>query len=177
MKHKYLKLSLLAISTIFFINLKAQKMRTASESKIIDAPISLVWDVISEVENYHHYANSLHDVKIISGDSLGMVRQCSDNEGNSWQESCTAWEPEKYYTFNVHTHAKDFSLPFKHFEGTWLVEAVGENKTKLTLTFKYKLKHRWIMWLFIKKMKREGRQDILALLDNWEQEIMKRKNS
>ena len=53
-----------------------------------------VWKVISDVANYHEVAPNVDDVKIISGEGIGMVRSCSHGK-DSWTETCSIWEEEK----------------------------------------------------------------------------------
>ena len=71
-------------------SLKGSKMKTLSFRRIVAADKRKAWKVISDVENYHQVASNIDDVKIISGEGEGMVRQCSHGK-DSWQETCTLW--------------------------------------------------------------------------------------
>jgi ribosome-associated toxin RatA of RatAB toxin-antitoxin module len=160
------------LADILILQITAKKMHSFEAERIVDAPANVVWQVISDVGNYHHYTSEgISDVKILEGEGLGMVRQCSNPEGQSWTETCTAWVPGSHYSFNVHTDSENFELPFRHFSGTWKIKPLRDNRTLLKLKFDYEFKYKWFMRFFHEKMKKQGKKDCEELLNNWEQEI------
>ena len=105
-------------------------------SRVVNAPVSTVWPLITDLENYHQVAPNLDAVKVLSTQTRGegVVRSCSHGQ-NSWQETCTLWEEEKMYRFEVDTSAPDYPFPFAKLQGTWEVEAISPNQTRILMEF------------------------------------------
>jgi len=59
-------------------------------SRVVKAPKAKVWQLITDVENYHLVAPNIDKVKILSEQQRGkgLVRACSHGK-DSWQETCT----------------------------------------------------------------------------------------
>jgi len=127
---------------------------------------SQVWDVISDVANYHQVAPNIDGSEIISGEKQGMVRSCSHGK-DSWTETCTLWEEEKQYSFMVDTTAPDYPYPLKSLKGTWIVDELTANESKISMVFEFEYKkdiqnilvHPFMKYKFTKVCK--------ELLDNW----------
>ncbi len=141
--------------------------------RIVEAPDSVVWNVISDVANYHQYADGLTDLNIISGSGEGMVRSCATTDG-LWTETCTLWKPGEQYTFVVDTQADDYPFPFKELEANWLVEKVDERSSRIVLTFQYRFNYRWMQWGFASATHKHLDKGNKVLLDNWAEEIRTR---
>lgn len=140
-------------------------------NRIIAAPQEIVWSVISDVANYHHYAEGLTDVRILSGKGEGMIRACSD-ENATWTETCTNWTDGESYEFDV--NVKDgFPFPFKHFSGIWMVVPVEDESCKLTIDFTYQFDYRWMKWFLNGATRAAIDAGNEQLMDNWEEEILK----
>ncbi len=138
-------------------------------SRVINAPTELVWEVVSDVGNYHEYATGLSNVTIISGTGQGMVRSCSDELG-AWKETCTLWDEGKRYSFQVDT-GSGFPYPFKKMVGTWTVERLDKNFSKIRIQFEYQFPYRWMSWLFSEDTHKVFDKGDKTLLDNWEKAI------
>ncbi len=139
--------------------------------KQITAPKAKVWEVISDVGNYHQYATGLSSVTIVSGKGQGMVRSCSDEQG-SWQETCTAWDEGTSYSFDVDT-GSGFPYPFKVFNGTWTVNDLNGHTSELLISFEYQFPFRWMSWFFNSDTRVAIDQGNQTLVNNWEQAILK----
>lgn len=135
--------------------------------RIMNADTRTVWQVITDVDNFHKVAPNVDQVKIISGKEKGMVRSCSHGK-DSWQETCTLWEDEKRYAFEVDTAAPDYPFPFSYLKGTWEIKALTPGKTEISMEFEvvYQKKiHNILMHPLAKwKYGKTGEK----LLDNWQ---------
>ncbi len=145
-------------------------VETHTDSRTITAPKEVVWQVISDVSNYHRYATGLDNVTVMSGSGVGMVRACSDEQG-AWQETCTFWDEGNAYSFDVDP-GTGFPYPFTKMNGTWSAEAMSENVTELVVTFEYRFPYRWMHWLFNGATHDSFDEGDKTLLDNWEEKIL-----
>ena len=129
-----------------------------------------VWKVISDVANYHEVAPNVDDVKIISGEGKGMVRSCSHGK-DSWTETCSLWEDEKEYAFEVNTNAPDYPNPFKYLKGNWKLEEFNNSQTRVIMLFEFKYNRKIQNWLLHPILKGKFRKTAELLLDNWQRLI------
>jgi ribosome-associated toxin RatA of RatAB toxin-antitoxin module len=133
----------------------------------INAPKQEVWQVISDVANYDKVAPNITAVKIIEGQGMGMVRSCSHNK-DSWTETCTMWQEEKAYSFEVNTSAPEYPYPLKYLKGTWEVQEINSTTTKLILHFAFTYKHNYQNVLLHPFLKIKFKKTAEQLLDNWQ---------
>ena len=122
-------------------------IKQLSFERTMKATKASVWKVISDVANYHEVAPNVDDVKIISGEGIGMVRSCSHGK-DSWTETCSIWEEEKEYAFEVNTDAIDYPYPFKYLRGNWKVHAVDNSQTKVIMLFEFEYKRKFQFSVF-----------------------------
>jgi len=131
---------------------------------------SKVWEVISDVANYHVVAPNIDDSKVISGEKQGMVRSCSHGK-DSWTETCILWEENKQYSFRVDTQAPDYPYPLKSLKGTWVVDEVSSNESEITMIFEFEYKKGIQNILIHPFMKYKFTKVCTELLDNWQKLI------
>ncbi|WP_298896858.1 SRPBCC family protein [uncultured Psychroserpens sp.] len=131
-----------------------------------------VWDIISDVGNYHQVAPNIDNSKIISGDKKGMVRSCSHGK-DSWTETCTLWEDERQYSFEVNTKAPDYPYPLKFLKGTWIVNELTSSESEIVMTFEFEYKKTLQNSLVHPLMKYKFTKVCKELLDNWQHMIEK----
>ncbi len=105
---------------------------TASLTTIASA--ERVWQVMSDQERYADVADNISQVEILEGRGEGMIRQCRDNDGKSWTETCTLWDEGRAFGFRVHTEAADYPYPIAGLAGTWSLAPAGAG-TRITMTF------------------------------------------
>ena len=144
-------------------------------SRTVDASRKLTWDVVADVSNYSQYATNLHSVKVDRPGGIGQVRTCTDVNG-SWQETCTGWEEMKSYSFLAHADAKDYPFPISYLKGTWNLTDVDGRGTRIDIEFTVKWKYRVIGWTLGEKAKEVFASSNKTVLDNWEKEILKRRD-
>ena len=149
---------------------KEKGMKQLSYQRIIKASKEKVWKAVSDVSNYHKVAPNIDSVEIISGEGEGMVRSCS-HKTDSWTEVATLWEEGEQYSFKVNTDAEDYPFPLQYLTGNWKVEEIGENQTKITMTFDFKYKKKIQSILLHPFMKIKFGKICRELLDNWQAEL------
>lgn len=161
----------LALSQIDSTGVKGRKQLTFKRT--VNASKSTVWKVISDVENYHQVAPNIDDTTIVSGKDQGMIRKCSHGK-DSWTETCSIWEEEKEYAFEINTSAPDYPYPFKYLNGNWKIEEIDSTQTKVIMIFELEYKKRFQNWLLHPILKTKFSKTAEELLDNWQQQIEKK---
>ncbi len=177
----YLLIGLFLIPITFFIiyqsiglsridDKKGTNAKIMSFRRTVKANKSKVWEAISDVGNYHMVAPNIDSSKIVSGDGVGMVRSCSHGK-NSWSETCSLWEEEKEYSFEVDTSAPDYPYPFKSLRGNWQLEEVEKGKIEIIMNFEFEYKKSFQNFLLHPLMKHQFTKICKELLDNWQSKV------
>lgn len=139
--------------------------------RIVNAPKKEVWEVISDVSNYHHVAPNIDTAKIVFGyKEQGMIRSCSHGS-DRWTEVATLWEEGVQYSFQVNTDAEDYPYPFKYLKGNWKIEAESNECTKIIMTFDLVYRKSIQNILIHPLLRAKFSQVCKELLDNWERQI------
>jgi len=141
--------------------------------RVVKASKPAVWKVIADVANYDKVAPNIDDVKIISGEGQGMVRSCSHGK-DSWTETCSMWQEEKTYSFEVNTAAQNYPYPFKFLKGTWEVQEIDSTTTKIVMLFDYEYRHGFQNILVHPLLKGKFTKTAHELLDNWQKMLEKK---
>ncbi len=148
---------------------KAKGVNHFINERVVQAPKEKVWEVISDVGNYEHVTTAaISRVDILEGSGVGMIRECADEKGKSWQETCTIWEPGKRFRFVVDTHHPDFDLPFDEIAGTWSLHPLGPTTTKIVMDFAYQFSNPFLSGFLLPLAKKKAREDTEYILDNWQ---------
>ena len=174
----YLLIGLFLVPVTFFIayqSIGLLRMDTESAKNIkflsfkrrVNAGKARVWAVISDVGNYHTVAPNIDRTDIISGEKVGMVRRCSHGK-DSWRETCSLWDEEKEYSFEVDTNAPDYPYPFKTLRGNWQVQEVSEGETVIVMNFEFEYKKPFQNLLMHPILKHQFTKTCEKLLDNWQ---------
>lgn len=142
-------------------------IKHAKYERIVKANKKKVWKAIADVANYHEVASNIDDVKIISGEGKGMVRSCSHGK-DSWTETCSMWVEEQSYSFEVNTSAPNYPYPFKFLKGTWEVQKIDSNTTKIIMHFDFMYKRKIQNILAHPLVKGKFNKTAIDLLDNWQ---------
>ena len=138
--------------------------------RIVKANKKSTWKLISDVGNYALFAPNIDEVKIISGEGIGMIRTCSHGK-DTWSETCTLWTDEKEYAYVVHTTEPNYPYPFKFLNGFWSVEEVDETTTKIVLRFEFQYKNKIQNILLHPLFRTKFFKIAEALLANWKNEL------
>lgn len=168
---KYIALFLLGFLLIGSIyHGMTAKPDTFTNKRTVEASKEVVWDLISDVGEYHKVtSDAIADIKILSGQEIGMKRACYGPGGEQWTETCTEWVPGSHFTFVVDTKSDDYPFPLlDKLKGTWRVEPVSEQKSEIILIFEYDMKYQWATWIVKPFAEAQAEKDTGILLDNWE---------
>lgn len=149
---------------------KGTNAKLMSFKRRVKANKSKVWETISDVGNYHKVAPNIDSSEIISGEKVGMVRSCSHGK-DSWTETCSLWEEEKEYSFEVDTTAPNYPYPFKTLRGNWQVKEAEKGETEITMNFEFEYKKPFQNILIHPMMKHQFTKICKELLDNWQTKV------
>lgn len=105
--------------------------------RVVRASADRAWSVVSDVAHYADVASTLRCSHIVSGEGVGMVRECEDNNGVCWLETCTRWEQGKAYAFDVDTSGPSYPLPLERMRGDFEVEALDASHAIIRIRFTF----------------------------------------
>ncbi|MCG8379219.1 MAG: CBS domain-containing protein [Proteobacteria bacterium] len=109
-------------------------------SRNIKAHTDVIWNVLSNHDAFTEIAPDIIKVETVSGEKAGMIRRLHHKSGKVWEEKCTAWEDNHYYTMEVDTTS--YPLPVNKMTRTCSMKE-GQKNTKVTISYKYKPKYRF----------------------------------
>lgn len=137
-------------------------------SRTIDAPLSIVWKIISDLNTYHQHTDTLSETIVISGEGRGATRRCVDASGSTWEETCTVWEPEQRYVVevDVSTYPTKYRMLFRTFKGTWTVEP-ADGGTRATIRVEAELRRIPGVGRLVGRLDQQGRSQVDATLDSY----------
>jgi hypothetical protein len=124
---------------------------TITASLETDISADRVWSIMRQQERYADVADNLSFVKILEGTGTGMIRECADTKGRSWQETCTRWVEGEGFGFRVHTDAPDYPYPIAALAGDWSV-AETQAGSRMKMVFKAEAKSGLLNWLAFRLM-------------------------
>ncbi len=113
----------------------AEGLEVVTVTGHIAAPSDAVWEVITDHELYGRLAPNLSAVKVVSGDSEPLRRECANTSGNTWQETCTLWEEGRRFAVEVDT--SDYPYPLAVMRGMWEATPAADG-TDVLLRFSYR---------------------------------------
>jgi ribosome-associated toxin RatA of RatAB toxin-antitoxin module len=146
-------------------------MTRIEASRLFDAPVGVVWDVVTDSDVYAEVAPNLSSVVILDGGGEGMVRECVDTDGNVWTESCHYWEADRGFAVTVDVDTSDFHRPFfTRFEGQWKVSE-GCDGVLVTVQFDFESRYGPLGSLLSRYFQYRAGPLIEAIFDGWCAEI------
>lgn len=125
-----------------------------------------VWQVMSDQEGYATVADNISKVEVINGQEYGMVRQCTNNNGQSWRETCTRWDEGRTFAFRVDTEAEDYPYPIGALTGEWALIPKPDH-TQICMTFNISAKSGLLNRLLLTLMIAPFAKVCDRLLNNW----------
>lgn len=146
-------------------------MTQIETSRLFDAPVDIVWTVMTDSDVYAEVAPNLSSVVILEGEGKGMVRECVDTGGNTWKESCHYWEAGRGFAVDVDVETSDFHRQlFTQFGGRWeLTER--EDGILVTIQFDFETKYGPLGALLARYFQYKAAPLIEAIFDGWNAEI------
>lgn len=109
------------------------------------------WQVMSHHESYANVAENISKVEVIEGEREGMIRQCFDNKGRSWRETCLLWDEGRAFAFQVHTEAEDYPYPIAQLTGEWSISP-SQHGTQIMMVFQVQGKSGLVNHMLFKMM-------------------------
>ncbi|MEP3295300.1 MAG: SRPBCC family protein [Pseudoruegeria sp.] len=111
-------------------------MAYATTTRIINAPLSKVWNAWDDFGDIYKFNPNLKGSHLLPGSvstGLGAERQCDLTDGNSLKERLTRYQPERLLEVEVFEH----NLPVKKMVALVEFKAISVRKTEvcMTLTF------------------------------------------
>lgn len=151
-------------------------MPTLEYQRTVDAPPSIVWDVITDHELYAEAAPNLERIEVIEGEADSLVRRCVDTDGNEWTETCTLWSAGERFVVSVDVVESDFHRHlFSRFEGEWGL-ADSPDGVEISIAFDFTPKYGPLGVVISKYLAYKGPDLIRPIFDRWESEIEDRTN-
>jgi ribosome-associated toxin RatA of RatAB toxin-antitoxin module len=142
-------------------------MTRIETSHLYDAPVDVVWAVITDPDVYAAVAPNLSSIVIREGEGVGMVRECVDTDGNAWTESCHYWEPGRGFAVAVDVDTSDFHRRFfTRFEGRWALSA-GDDGVLVTIQFDFDPRYGPLGGLLSRYFRYRAGPLIEAIFDGW----------
>lgn len=99
---------------------------TVSLLQPVHAAPEVIWAVMSDHGGYADVADNLSHVELLTPEGPEMRRRCAGAKGETWEETCTSFNPGTSFGFRVHTEAEDYPYPFSQVEGHWEVVTSGD---------------------------------------------------
>lgn len=114
--------------------LRRGNQMTLTAKAMTQASPERVWQVMSHQEAYADVADNISKVEVTRGSGPDLERRCFDNDGKSWNETCTMWDEGRAFAFRVHTEAPDYPYPIAQLSGEWALSPVSGG-TQILMTF------------------------------------------
>ena len=113
-------------------------MQTATASRTINADLSTVWPLVSDVRQIAHWHPSIATVDLLSTKATGLhaARRCNFKDGTSVREEVTDLAESKSIRFRL----SEFSVPMKRLEVQFETAATSGQSTAVTLSLHYVVK-------------------------------------
>jgi len=92
-----------------------------------------LFEVVSNNALYAQLAPNLTEIRTVSGQGVGMVRECTDTEGACWRETYTAWEPGRRFATKVDasTYPPGLKAMITALDASWTVSPGSENESSI----------------------------------------------
>jgi uncharacterized protein YndB with AHSA1/START domain len=133
----------------------------------VAAPREVVWRLIIDHTLYGEIAPNLARVEVLSGEGKGMVRQCTNLNGQSWKETCTDWQDGHSYAFAI--DIPTYPYPVQKMGATWAVEDHGDG-SQIRMRFEIEPIDDDAGRQFMPLMKAAFPQVLDAILNRWQQD-------
>jgi ribosome-associated toxin RatA of RatAB toxin-antitoxin module len=106
---------------------------TAARTQIA-APASTMWAIITDHELYGRLAPNLGAVRATARNGPELTRTCTNRAGESWDETCTRWDPG--HRFAVEVDTAHYPYPLQTMMGEWAVRPSGDG-AEVSMRFAY----------------------------------------
>lgn len=146
--------------------LRKGKHLTLTARATTRASAERVWQVMSHQEAYADVADNISKVEVTRGSGETLERRCFDNDGKSWNESCTLWDEGRAFAFRVHTEAPDYPYPIAALAGEWSLSPMSDG-TQIQMVFHVTAKPGFVNGLMFRLMAAPFSSVCDRLLQRW----------
>lgn len=103
--------------------------------RVYDGPADEVFALVSDLEVYAEVAPNLSAIEVLDGEGRGMVRRCTNPEGESWTETYTDWVPGRRYVtvVDVSTYPPSLAAMIDALEMSVSVEPVTPERSTVVV--------------------------------------------
>lgn len=100
-----------------------------------DTPADRLFALVSDLSVYAEVAPNLIGIEVLSGEGLGMVRRCTNPEGEAWTETYTEWVPGERFTtvVDVSTYPPSLAAMIAALQMSVSVEGVSESQATVLI--------------------------------------------
>ncbi len=139
----------------------------------VKAPPDLVWQVISDMDDYARISPNIVRVEVLREQGQNLRRRLFDDGGRGWDEERISCEPGKQLTMRVDAHY--YSKAFSSMQYTWSVQRSG-GRTHILMRYEYRVRWGFIGAAFDRvRFRPKLRAVCEQVLDNWQQRINARE--
>lgn len=143
-----------------------------SARRVTAADPAEAWSVISDLDGYHRYAANLVSTTVTAGQGLGARRTCVDTSGSAWDETCTAWEPERRVevTVDVATYPMKLKAFITSLTGTWEVQT-HPGGAQIAITFTGVMRRFPASRRLARSLERRNAASVESILDRYSEAL------
>lgn len=112
-------------------------MPTITDSIVVDAPASKIWDLLADMEAPTRYSPAVSRVRRIGDirDGIGAERHCDLVDGGFFRERVVGWSPNREIAMEIY----EANGPLDVATGTFTMTPRADGRTDLTCRMEYRL--------------------------------------
>ncbi|MGF1464772.1 MAG: SRPBCC family protein [Sandaracinaceae bacterium] len=130
----------------------------------VDVARERLWPVVADLGSIRDHGRSLTESFVEGGarPGLGAVRRCVNDQGRRWAEEVTGWRPEHGMEMRFLSDEASFPFPMDPMHGGWVLEALGPERTRVTVWWAFTTKPAWAAPVIVPLMDAGLRRDMAA---------------
>lgn len=166
------RLKLVALDQSFVAFDEVPPIEVAHVERCVAGSPKVAWQVVTDHELYGRLAPNLSDVHVQSGTGADLVRVCSNNNGDTWTETCSLWKEGEQFEVNVRTDR--YPYPLAVMRGSWWVRSDSADRTIVGMDFRYRPRPGIKGFVFAAVMQAAFPFVLRRILSGWQHEIERR---
>ncbi len=139
-------------------------------SRTYAVPAQRLFDVVTDLDIYADVAPNLNKIDVMSGEGVGLVRRCTNPDGETWTETYTHWSPPEGFTVavDVATYPPSLAAMIEALEMSVSVEEVAEDESTVSIAIDTELTA-----LGVQVLRDGGAADslFLPILNGWSEHL------
>jgi ribosome-associated toxin RatA of RatAB toxin-antitoxin module len=130
-----------------------------SRSALLPHPAEQVYKLINDIEAYPRYMEGCVGAQVLERGERSMVARLELSRGGIRQSLTTRNHLQEPYEVELEL----VSGPFKRFEGRWVLQPLGEDACKVTLTLGFTLSNR-VLGIAAKRLFNSAANDMVEAM-------------